>query len=364
MRPFALREGKFMKKRCIFSALICAGLVLTGCSSAASIGDEDSMKMGDYSVIEIEQSAMDAIDDDFVQEYIDAMLEEYAETYITADGTVEDGDDVYVSFSGTVNGETIEGSTTDGTTISVGSGEYIEGFEEGLIGVEIGDTVELEIEYPEDYDDETLAGQTAIFTITVQYITETIAPDLDDDFVQENSLEYLGVQLSTTDELYEYVYDYFYTYFLHSAMLDQLKQLQTVVTYGQENYDLLYEYAAEELAYYASYYDTDEDSLAVEYGYEDAEEYITEEVEYYDDLIILFDFLWEDIGLGEYTQEDVDAELEVYLEENGYSDTYTLDEFKESCSEAWLVIFEGINFKYDTIMEALEDRVVFVESEE
>lgn len=353
-----------MKKRYVFSALICAGLILTGCSGEAEIAEEDSMKMGDYSVIEIAQETMDAVDDDFVEEYIEAMLEEYAETYITADGTVEDGDDVYVSFTGTIDGETIEGSTTSGTTISIGSGEYIEGFEDGLIGVEIGDTVELEIEYPDDFEDETLAGQTAIFTVTVQYITETVIPDLDDDFVQENSLEYLGEQLDTVDELYEYVNDYFYTYFLHSAMLNELEQLQTVLTYGQETYDLLYEYAAEELEYYASYYDTDEDSLAVEYGYEDAEEYILEEVKYYDDLIILFNYLWDDLELGEYTQEDVDAELEIYLEENGYSDTYTLEEFKESCSEAWLVIFEGINFKYDTIMEALEDRVVIIESEE
>ena len=343
--------------------MLCAGIILAGCSKSASLGSEDVMTLGDYSVIEIEQEYMDQIDDDFIQEYVDEMLAEYETTEITAEGTVEDGDDVYVSIVCTVNGEELSIGTTSGTTITVGTGEYMDTIEDALIGAEIGDTVEVSIEYSSDYEYEELAGETAYFTIEVLYITETITPDLDDDFVSEYSYEYWGEQIDTVDELYDYLYDYFYVYYLHTAIISELQETQVIKTYNEETYNILYEYASEELEYYAEYYETDVETLAVDYGYDDAEAYIEDETTYYADLIMLFNYLWDDLGFEDYTEEDLDEALEEYLEENGYSEGYTLEEFKETCSEAWFIIFEGINYKYDPVMEALEEFVVFVESE-
>ena len=368
------------KARAFFALLFCLVFALTGCSSSgdsesetdsaeeeitAEIADEDSMTMEDYSVIEVDQSVVDSIDDDAVQEYVDEMLSAYSEVEVIAEGTVEDGDQVYVSYYAEIDGEELEDISSDGITITLGSGEYVDGFEDAIIGAEVGDTVETEITYDDDYDDETLAGQTAVFTITIIYIGETITPDLDDEFVSTYSEEYLGEQLDTVDDLYDYIYEDLYVTYLHNGMLEYLQTLQTVISYDEETYELLYDYVYGELSYYAEYYSTDEETLAIAYGFEDADNYATEGAVYYADLIMLMNYLWDDLDLGEYTEEDVDAALEEYMNESEYGESYeTLDEFKEACGDTWLIIFEGVNFKYDTVMEMLEDRVVFVESEE
>ena len=325
---------------------------------------QDSMTMGDYTTIEVHKDVMDSVDDDLVQDSIDDMLAEYEETNTITEGTVEEGDEICISYVGTIDGEEFDGGSADDETITVGESGYIDGFDDGLIGAEIGDTIELDLTFPDDYDDEDLAGQDVTFTVTIEYLTEVITPDLDDDFVAEYSEEYWGDQIDTVDDLYDYVYDYLYTYYLHSEMLEYLQEQQTIESYGQENFDLLYEYTYEELSYYASYYGMDVDTLAYYYGYDDADTYATEEAIYYDELIMLFDYLWEDLGLEDYTEEDVDAGLEEYMEENGYTDIYTLDEFKDASGDGWLLIYEGIQFRYDTVMEALEDRVVLVEDED
>ena len=334
----------------------------TGESDAeAATGSEDEMTMEDYTTIEVAQSVVDAVDDDLVQDAVDTMLSTYAASETVTEGTVEEGDVIYISYVGTLDGEEFDGGSSDGTTITVGSSGYIDGFDDGLIGVEIGETVDLDLTFPDDYSSEDLAGQDVVFSVTVQYKTETYTPDLTDDFVTTYSYEYWGEQVDTVDDLYTYIYDYYYDYYLHSAMLSELQTKQTVISYNEGTYTMLYEYAYEEVSYYASYYGMDADTLASYYGYDDADAYATDEATYYADLIMLFDYIWEDIGLEAYTDEDVDSALEEYIELQGYSDYYTLEEFKEASGDTWLLIFEGVEFRYTTLMEALEDRVVFIE---
>ena len=334
----------------------------TGESDAeAATGSEAEMTMEDYTTIEVAQSVVDTVDDDLVQDAVDTMLSTYASSETVTEGTVEEGDVIYISYVGTLDGEEFDGGSSDGTTITVGSSGYIDGFDDGLIGVEIGETVDLDLTFPDDYSSEDLAGQDVVFSVTVQYKTETYTPDLTDDFVTTYSYEYWGEQVDTVDDLYTYIYDYYYDYYLHSAMLSELQTKQTVISYDEETYTMLYEYAYEEVSYYASYYGMDADTLASYYGYDDADAYATDEATYYADLIILFDYIWEDIGLEAYTDEDVDNALEEYIERQGYSDYYTLEEFKEASGDTWLLIFEGVEFRYTTLMEALEDRVVFIE---
>lgn len=330
-------------------------------SDTAVSSSADEMTMDDYTTIEIAQSEMDDVNDDLVQEYIDSMLSSYTTTENVTEGTVAENDTIYISYIGYLDGEAFDGGTSEGTSITVGSSGYIDGFDDGLIGAEIGTTVDLNLTFPDDYSSEDLAGQDVVFSVTIEYRIDTITPEFDDDFAAEYSLEYWGEQLDTADDLYNYIYDYLYDSYLYSAILSALLEKQTIITYNEENYNLLYEYAYEELAYYASYYGTDEDTFATYYGYEDADAYATDEAVYYDNLIILLNYLWEDLGFEELTDEETDAALEDYMEEYGYSSYYTLDEFKEACGEAWLLIFDSYELKYDTLMETLAERVVFTE---
>lgn len=101
--------------------------------------------------------------------------EEQSETYQTDTSlTVEDGDTVNIDYVGTVDGVEFEGGNTDGngTDLVIGSGDYIDDFEDQLIGSHPGDTVEVQVTFPDDYGNEELNGKDAVFTVTVNGIYE------------------------------------------------------------------------------------------------------------------------------------------------------------------------------------------------
>lgn len=100
---------------------------------------------------------------------------EQSETYQTDTSlTVEDGDTVNIDYVGTVDGVEFEGGNTDGngTDLVIGSGDYIDDFEDQLIGSHPGDTVEVQVTFPDDYGNEELNGKDAVFTVTVNGIYE------------------------------------------------------------------------------------------------------------------------------------------------------------------------------------------------
>ena len=100
------------------------------------------------------------------------------------EGTVEDGDVVNIDYEGKKDGEAFEGGTDKGYDLTIGSDSFIDGFEDGLIGVDVGETVDLNLTFPENYSEE-LAGQDVVFTVTVNSIKR--APELTDELAAEIS---------------------------------------------------------------------------------------------------------------------------------------------------------------------------------
>ncbi|MGM0410359.1 MAG: trigger factor, partial [Bacillota bacterium] len=100
---------------------------------------------------------------------------------------VEDGDFAIIDFEGKIDGEPFEGGSGEEYSLEIGSDTFIPGFEEQLIGVKVGEETEVEVTFPEDYNAEDLAGQDAVFTVTVKEIKEKQKPELDDDFAKEAS---------------------------------------------------------------------------------------------------------------------------------------------------------------------------------
>ena len=180
---------------------------------------------------------------------------------------------------------------------------------------------------------------------------------LTDGFVKIFSEEYWGEQIDTVDDLYAYLEDFLYTQNLYTAMVNALIDLQTITGFSDE-YDIFYESAESELEYYASYYSVDTDEFAQEYGYEDAEDYISDEAMYYYEVVLLIEYLWEDLDMPEYTDEEFYEEIEAYMVKYEYDDYFELDEFIEYSGEAWLLIYENARCKSDIVMAELEDRVV------
>jgi trigger factor len=107
------------------------------------------------------------------------------------DAVVEDGDNLGLSFVGKINGEPFEGGTSDHAHLVVGSGEFIPGFEEQLIGMKKGETKEVKVTFPKDYQNEELAGKKAVFEVTVLHADAPRKGELDDEFAQRLGLENL-----------------------------------------------------------------------------------------------------------------------------------------------------------------------------
>ena len=346
---------------------------------------KNKMTMEDYSVIEIDASEVD-VDDDEVDTYIESILESESYDVEYEDGDlVEDGFIVTITYTGYIDldedGECeyeFDGGSDEDYELEIGSDTFIDGFEDGLIGAVIDseaseeNMVTLTLTFPDDYtgtttdeDDEEieLAGLDVVFEVYVTAAYVTVVPELTDDFALDYSETYFTEELTTVEEFWDYTFDYIYTYYLHAAMLDALQELQTVTSYDEETEEMLVEYSAETLEYYAALYGYDADSFAALYGYDDALSYEQAEAHSYMDIGMLFDYIMDELGLT-YTDEDLDTALEAYMKLNGYADTYTLDEFKEASGDTWVWLYTNVEFKYDLVLEALEDRVVLVEDEE
>ncbi len=122
---------------------------------------------------------------------VDARVEEERNKQATEieveDRAVAEGDTVNLDYAGTVDGVAFAGGTAKDQTLNIGSGSFIPGFEEQMIGMNIGEEKDLEVTFPEKYHAEELAGKAAVFHVKVNAITETQLPALDDDFAKDIS---------------------------------------------------------------------------------------------------------------------------------------------------------------------------------
>lgn len=112
------------------------------------------------------------------------------------------GDQVIIDFLGKIDGEPFPGGKAEDFSLELGSNSFIGGFEDGLIGAKAGDSPELPLKFPADYNAEHLAGKDAIFEVTVKAVNEGVLPEVDDEFIKT-----LGVEAGSADELQEQVRD-------------------------------------------------------------------------------------------------------------------------------------------------------------
>lgn len=154
--------------------------------------DNGTITLGEYKGIEVTKEDA-SVTDEAVDAAIQGELEGQA-AYMEVERAVEDGDQVNIDYVGTKDGVAFDGGTAQGTDLNIGSGQFIDGFESGLIGAKKGDKVNLNLTFPEDYGKEDLAGQAVVFEVTVNAVKEKQIPELNDAFVQEVS------EFKTVDE--------------------------------------------------------------------------------------------------------------------------------------------------------------------
>lgn len=146
---------------------------------------ESLVKLGDYKGLTYTETDT-SVSDEEVESQINSTLTSHATSEQITDRAVEDGDTVNIDYEGKIDGKTFDGGTASGASLTIGSGTFIDGFEDGLIGVKPGDKTTLKLKFPDEYKtNPDLAGKDVTFDVTVNYIKgDDIVPELDDDFVK------------------------------------------------------------------------------------------------------------------------------------------------------------------------------------
>ena len=143
------------------------------------------VELGAYKGIEVEKRAYNVTDDE-VDAAI-AQLQEGVARMVDVDRPVENGDTVNLDYSGSVDGVKFDGGTAQGQTLTIGSGQFIPGFEEQMVGMAVGEEKDIEVTFPEEYHAENLAGKNAVFAVKVNGIQVKELPTLDDEFAKDVS---------------------------------------------------------------------------------------------------------------------------------------------------------------------------------
>jgi trigger factor len=202
------------------------------------IGDYMEINDEDYKDLTIEVAPPVQVSEEEVLSYMISEVEAADLYEETTEGVVEDGDLVNIDYVGTKDGEAFDGGTADNYDLEIGSGSFIDGFEEGLIGQEIGDTVELPLSFPEDYWNEDLAGAEVIFTVTINAVKKL--PELTDEIagkVSEGKFKTLAEYEESVRAMLQENYDMEAKTEKYTALMNQLVQMYKPDGYPQEYID-------------------------------------------------------------------------------------------------------------------------------
>ena len=196
-----------------------AGLEANGYISG--VNASDSIELPDYKNITVPASEVEYTDAE-----VDASIESYRNAnkeMSTEEGLkVKDGDTVNIAYTGTVDGEEFEGGSSDSYDLTIGSGAFIEGFEEQLIDADNLSTFNINVTFPEDYNEESLAGKDAVFNVTINGIY--VLPEFNDEYVAEH----LSENASTVEEYRQYLKDTNHASRLRTYVENYLKENSTV----------------------------------------------------------------------------------------------------------------------------------------
>ncbi|MDD6202595.1 MAG: trigger factor [Lachnospiraceae bacterium] len=215
-------------------------------------------KLGEYKGLAISASKQEVTDDD-VENAIQYMLTNSQETVEVTGRAVQEGDVVNIDFEGKKDGVAFDGGTAQGYDLTIGSGQFIDGFEDGLVGLNVGDTVDLDLTFPENYQNSDLAGAPVVFTVTINKISELKTPELNDEFVKGLGIEGCTTvdefRKETRNRLEKSAQDTYHSS-LQTAAMDAL----------MPNCEVKEDVPAELLDYYRNMITTNIDNNAASYG--------------------------------------------------------------------------------------------------
>lgn len=255
-----------MKRNGILTTVVLAmGLILclslTACGSGEKmqydgLNLDDYITVGEYKGLEVDGYTV-KVSQQEIQEKVEADLKEHKdETKLKKGDTLKEGDVANIDYEGKVDGKVFDGGASQGFDLELGSGTFIEGFEEGLVGAKVGDTVEVEVHFPDDYQGEKVAGKDAVFTVTINSAKQMKMPEYTDAWVKKNT-DYASkkeYEKALKKEIYDQKEE--------DAKKEQKTSLWSDVLENTE----VKKYPEEELAAYEEAFDAQIDQMAQQYG--------------------------------------------------------------------------------------------------
>ncbi len=240
--------------------------------------DENGVYLGDYSNFTYTREYTAPTDQD-VEETINDVLESNETREYKEEGTVADGDTVVVSFTGSVDGKVMDGLSGEQEELTIGDGTFIADFENALVGHKVGETFNVDVEFPEDYSEEDVAGKTATMSVVVNSIAGPVQKvELTDEWVKDNTdydtvedykagimdtLEKQAEEMADSSAIYSLINDlYNVSYAEVSDEEIDAEANKTIDQYKQdaEDMDMTYEDYVKQLQGYDASTDTEEAS--------------------------------------------------------------------------------------------------------
>ena len=307
--------------------------------------------LGEYKDLTVEVAPVEVTD----EQVMDKIASETKQTL--TEGTVESGDTVNIDYVGKIDGEEFDGGSAEGYDLEIGSCTFIDGFEDGIIGMQVGDTKDLELKFPEDYHSTDLAGKDVVFTVTVNSISRV--PELTDE-VADSVVEGMtaeAYQESVRQDLEDQAKESQKTE-AEQKLLQAVYENATIDGYPEENLQYTIKRATDYYEWLASMYGMSLDDYLKNYGMTQdefneqiqpvAEEALGEE------MTLLAIAKEENI---EVSDEEYEAGLARYAEAQGMDDPSKLEEaYGENYIKNSLLQEKVLDFLYEnaTIEEVAE----------
>ena len=366
-----------MKKR-LLTLLVAAVSVLTlsACTEQTDITkvnpDKYITSMSEYKGLTLEAEQRE-VTDEMVENRIKYALESSLETIEVTGRALKNGDIANINYEGKIDGVAFEGGSNMGQDpydLEIGSGMFIPGFEEGLIGMQSGETRDITVTFPEEYPAEHLAGKEAVFTVVLNSIKEQRVPELNDEYVAGLGIENVntvdGLKVYMRQQLEIEAKNDYETQLNNEAMTKMLEICQFTDEVPEERYKYYYDNVVNMDTEYATQFGTDlETFVTTYYGFANTDEYY-KQVEDSAMQAVQIDLVSSKIlkSAGEkVTDKMVEADIEENLSNYGVSsveefkNNYNYDEYKSYLinKKALDIIIENANIVAPTATQDVEE---------
>ena len=165
-----------------------------------SVVTKPEVKLGKYKDLKIEKEKIEVTEEEIEHE-LGHLKEQFIEIKAKEDGVVEEGNEVRIDFEGFKDNVPFEGGKSENYRLVIGSHSFIPGFEEGIIGMKVGEEKELNLKFPEDYHAEELKGKDVVFKVKVNEISERVYPEMNDDFFKDLAIPEVDTEEKLRDFL-------------------------------------------------------------------------------------------------------------------------------------------------------------------